>query len=118
MKSLSAVNLKNELLETLQQIKMLTDLVAEVELGKSMYGRAMVVFAEERDKLLAEVALLRAALAPFVDSYNRDAEPIGDSDLYGEQPRSVHVTLGDCRKAARIAAMGLRDDQEHGGGHE
>jgi hypothetical protein len=56
--------------------------------------------------LLAEVAALRTALAPFVASYNRAADHIGDSDLYGEQPRAVHVTLGDCRKAARIAAMG------------
>jgi hypothetical protein len=56
------------------------------------------------EDLLAEVAALRAALLPFVASYNRAADHIGDSDLYGEQPRSVHVTLGDCRKAARIAA--------------
>lgn len=44
---------------------------------------------------------LRAALRPFVDAYEKSAEPIGDSDLYDEQPRSVHVTLGDCRRAQR-----------------
>jgi hypothetical protein len=60
--------------------------------------------ATQFESLIAEAKELRAALAPFVDSYNLDADPIGDSDLYGEQPRSVRVTLGDCRKAARIAA--------------
>lgn len=53
-------------------------------------------------KLRQENTRLRAALAPFVQSYERDAEPIGDSDLDNEQPRSVRMTLGDCRKAARV----------------
>jgi hypothetical protein len=45
--------------------------------------------------------ILEAALKPFVEAYLREAEPIGDSDLYDEQPRRVLVTLGDCRKAQR-----------------
>lgn len=44
------------------------------------------------------------ALRPFVEAYNKAADHIGDSDLYPEQPRSVHVTLGDCRKAALLLA--------------
>lgn len=42
------------------------------------------------------------ALRPFVAAYQRHADPIGDSDLYDEQPRSVFVLLGDCRKAASV----------------
>jgi len=42
------------------------------------------------------------ALQPFVDAYVKHEEPIGDSDLYDEQPRSVHVTLGDCRRARAL----------------
>jgi len=45
---------------------------------------------------------LEKALLPFVLAYQREAEPIGDSDLYNEQPRSVHVLLGDCRHAERV----------------
>lgn len=45
---------------------------------------------------------LRAALRPFVDAYKKSACPVGDSDLDNEQPRSVSVTLGDCRRAARV----------------
>lgn len=44
-------------------------------------------------------ARLAQVLAPFVEAYVKAAEPIGDSDLYNEQPRSVSVTLGDCRRA-------------------
>lgn len=52
------------------------------------------------------IAALEAALAPFVAAYLKHSDPIGDSDLYPEQPRSVHVTLGDCRKAARCLVRG------------
>lgn len=45
-----------------------------------------------------------AALRPFVIAYNKKADHIGDSDLSNEQPRYVDVTLGDCRKAARLLA--------------
>lgn len=45
---------------------------------------------------------LANALRPFIQAYEKSADPIGDSDLYPEQPRSVHVTLGDCRKAAMV----------------
>lgn len=41
------------------------------------------------------------ALRPFVESYRQQDSAIGDSDLYDEQPMSVHVTLGDIRKASR-----------------
>ena len=45
------------------------------------------------------------ALRPFVEAYARDANPIGDSDLDDEQPRYVHVTLGDCRRAANLLGI-------------
>jgi len=45
------------------------------------------------------------ALRPFVEAYARDADPIGDSDLYDEQPRHVTVTLGDCRRAASLLGI-------------
>jgi hypothetical protein len=48
---------------------------------------------------------LRLALLPFVLAYAEAADPIGDSDLYNEQPRSVSVTLGDCRKAAALLGI-------------
>jgi hypothetical protein len=56
-------------------------------------------------ELMARIEQLESALRPFVDAYSANAEPIGDSDLYNEQPRAVYVTLGDCRKAARILAI-------------
>lgn len=49
-----------------------------------------------------EIFRLRAALDPFVTAYRKGADPIGDSDLDDEQPRSVSVTLGDLRRAARL----------------
>jgi hypothetical protein len=42
------------------------------------------------------------ALQPFVEAYVRAASPIGDSDLYNEQPREVFVTIGDCRRAHSV----------------
>jgi hypothetical protein len=48
---------------------------------------------------------LARALKPFVDSYERDCDPVGDSDLYNEQPRIVQVTLGDCRRAASVMRL-------------
>jgi hypothetical protein len=48
--------------------------------------------------------LAQVALHPFVDAYVKAADPIGDSDLYDEQPRHVAVTLGDCRRAAAALA--------------
>jgi hypothetical protein len=53
--------------------------------------------------LMARQAAIEA-LRPFVDAYQKAADPIGDSDLYDEQPRHVAVTLGDCRRAARALA--------------
>lgn len=54
--------------------------------------------------------LLEAALKPFVDAYTKHADQIGDSDLYDEQPRSVHVTLGDCRRA-HLLLLQIRNDR-------
>lgn len=42
-------------------------LQSEIDLGKSMYGRAMVVFAEERDKLQAELDAARRPLVAWFD---------------------------------------------------
>jgi hypothetical protein len=55
--------------------------------------------------------LLEDALKPFVDAYTKHADQIGDSDLYDEQPRSVHVTLGDCRRA-HLLLLQLRNMQD------
>lgn len=63
---------------------------------------ATTVLRTEVARLTQEAVRLRKALEPFVDAYNKGADHIADSDLYPEQPRSVHVTLGDCRKAARV----------------
>lgn len=52
----------------------------------------------------ARIQGLVQALQPFVEAYERKADHIGDSDLDNEQPRYVDVTLGDCRKAARLLA--------------
>lgn len=54
--------------------------------------------------------LLEKALEPFVDAYVKHADQIGDSDLYNEQPRSVHVTLGDCRRA-HLLLMQIKNDR-------
>ena len=53
-------------------------------------------------KAQAEIFKLRAALDPFVTAYRKAEDKIADSDLYDEQPRSVSVTLGDLRRAARL----------------
>lgn len=66
------------------------------------FGATANRIADERNALLKTNRQLMAALKPFVVAYEKAAEPIGDSDLYGEQPRSVSVTLGDCRTAAAI----------------
>jgi hypothetical protein len=60
------------------------------------------VVREYLTDLLREHRELVAALKPFVESYERAADPVGDSDLYPEQPLAVDVTLGDCRKAAML----------------
>lgn len=46
-------------------------------------------------------ALIRA-LRPFVAAYLKKAEAFTDADLDNEQPRSISVTLGDCRRAAAV----------------
>lgn len=55
-----------------------------------------------RDRDQELIRELAAALRAFVSAYLKAADPIGDSDLYDEQPRSVHVLLGDCRRAERV----------------
>lgn len=49
-----------------------------------------------------------AALRPFAEHHEKHSDPIGDSDLYDEQPRTVQVTLGDLRRAARALAAATR----------
>lgn len=48
---------------------------------------------------------LRLALQPFVLAYATAADPIGDSDLDDEQPRTITLRLGDCRKAASLLGI-------------
>ena len=50
--------------------------------------------------------VLEQALRPFVASYQKHSDPIGDSDLDNEQLRDVLVTLGACRNAARVLLGG------------
>jgi hypothetical protein len=52
--------------------------------------------------LLAAHNQLIRALVPFAEAHRKGEEPIGDSDLYDEQPRSYHVDLGAWRRAARL----------------
>lgn len=47
---------------------------------------------------------LEAALRPFYAAYQARGEDIPDSDLDDEQVKSVHVTLGDIRRARRALA--------------
>jgi len=41
------------------------------------------------------------ALAPFAEAFEEHSDP-GTSDLYDEQPMSIHVTLGAWREALRL----------------
>ena len=52
-------------------------------------------------KPLSQKQALIQALRPFVDAYRRDEDHIANSDLDDEQPVTVYVTLGDCRRADR-----------------
>lgn len=49
---------------------------------------------------------LLAALAPFLAAYKK-RDPIGDSDLYDEQPVHLTVTLGDLRRVQRAITKAL-----------
>lgn len=53
---------------------------------------------------------LADALRPLVAAYIKSADPLGDSELYDEQPRALQVTLGDCRRAAM--ALLLHDKEQ------
>lgn len=53
----------------------------------------------DRDKRIAE---LEGALRPFADAFNAANDP-GVSDLYDEQPFSLHVPLGAWRLASALA---------------
>jgi hypothetical protein len=62
----------------------------------------------QRTKPLSQTELetrireLESALYPFVASFQRYSDPIGDADLDNDQPRDVFVKLGDCRNAVRV----------------
>src|SRR5208337_3760098 len=58
----------------------------------------------ERDELAERVKVLEDALRPFAEAHADSGEPIGDSDLDNEQPRSYHVELGAWRKAESVIA--------------
>jgi hypothetical protein len=57
---------------------------------------------EEELRLHKRIEALTKALARYVNAYASSADPIGDSDLFDEQPIAVRVTLGDHRHAARV----------------
>ena len=71
-------------------------------------GGAAQVWRVATARMDQRVADLIAALRPFVAAYEKHSDPIGDSDLYDEQPVTVWVTLGDCRKAARVLAEAVK----------
>lgn len=68
----------------------------------SLEAELIQALAAERAFVDTRIARLETALRPFVAAYEASACDVGDSDLDNEQPRAVYVTLGDCRKAARI----------------
>lgn len=82
--------------------------LAELERTAATTCEILLSAAREARELRERVKVLAGCLRPFVQSYLRDECPVSDSDLYDEQPRSVHVTLGDCRRAR--AALGGTDD--------
>jgi len=54
--------------------------------------------------LLSEKDALLAALRPFAAAFDKADHP-GMSDLYGEQPLSLHVRLGAWREASRLVSV-------------
>ena len=58
----------------------------------------LLLFASRLERQRNE--LLRA-IQPILAEYAK-RDPIGDSDLYDEQPVHITVTLGDLRRLARI----------------
>jgi hypothetical protein len=56
---------------------------------------------EEEVRLHRRIEALSKALAPLVAAYEKSCDPIGDSDLYDEQPIAIRCTLGDYRLARR-----------------
>lgn len=78
-----------------------TDLTRTVDNAIASMERGMA----EIDRLRKENRALKLALQPFALAYALAADPIGDSDLDNEQPRSVAVMLGDCRKAASLLGI-------------
>jgi hypothetical protein len=79
-------------------------------LGDHVQDYIKAVGRQVRPKMPPIPELLEQALKPFVDAYTKHADQIGDSDLYDEQPRSVHVTLGDCRRA-HLLLLHLRNER-------
>lgn len=46
---------------------------------------------------------MRKVIDAVIDAYAKSGDHIGDSDLYDEQPHSMHLTLGIVRLAMRTA---------------
>jgi len=68
------------------------------------YDRIRAAFALAAEDDAGREELLRelfAAIQPILAEYAK-RDPIGDSDLYDEQPVHITVTLGDLRRLARI----------------
>jgi len=56
---------------------------------------------EANARLIAAAPEMYEAIQPILAEYAK-RDPIGDSDLYDEQPAHITVTLGDLRRLARI----------------
>ena len=72
---------------------------AETYLGDTT--PTFIVDADFARRLERQRDARRAAIQPILAEYAK-RDPIGDSDLYDEQPVHITVTLGDLRRLARI----------------
>lgn len=89
-----------------QQVEFIRDPVRYYINADKAQADAIFREVEKRQRDTAvSVETVARALRPFSAAHERSADPIGDSDLDGEQPRSVTVTLGDFRHARRVLAV-------------
>ena len=56
---------------------------------------------DAHDALIQKYEALLAAVTPFVQKFRETDDP-GRSDLYDEQPLSLHVNLGHWRRLERL----------------
>jgi hypothetical protein len=74
--------------------------LSSVRSGQDATADAMDAAAKAIDAKDEQIARLRIALRPFADAFRKADDP-GVSDLYDDQPFSLHVSLGAWRRASR-----------------